>query len=82
MIYKDKKEEQKCLLATVKEVEQQEEELDDDSWTPKLEPEGDYELFSLDAPKPDQAVKIRKDLPITLRMRMAETLVEYNDIFA
>lgn len=81
MIYRDQRAIQECFLATIKEVKQQEEELDNDNRTSKLEPKGDYELFILDAFKPDQTVKIEKDFPITSQMRMAETLVEYKDIF-
>lgn len=42
--------------------------------------EGEFELFVMDMQNLDQVVKIRKDLPIDLRMESIETLMEYKDI--
>lgn len=52
-IYGNKKTAQECYCASIKEVEKMEEKLDDDSKVPKIEPEGDYELFMLDSSKHD-----------------------------
>lgn len=82
VIYRDQKAAQECFFVTVKEVEQKEKSLDEDSKTRKSEPKGDYELFVLDASKPYQIVKIEKNLRVDLQMKMAETLVEYKDSFA
>lgn len=40
-----------------------------------MEPEGEY--FVLDTSFPERTMKIRKDLPIDLRMKFAEVLVEF-----
>lgn len=53
-----------------------EEELDDDNKRYQLEKEGDYELFVLDRPNKTKLLKLAKNLPIDLKMRLAETLVE------
>lgn len=43
--------------------------------SPSQNRKGDYEPFVLDASKPDQTVKVGKNLPINLKMKLAETLV-------
>lgn len=45
-------------------------EWEEESKVPKLELEGDYEVFGLDIAKPDKTVKIGKDLPIDLKMKL------------
>lgn len=49
---------------------------------PKLELEGEEELFILDQLKPEQMVWIGSTLPLDIRMKLAELLIEYKDIFA
>lgn len=81
MIYIDQKAAQECYSATVKVVEKIEEESNEHNKTPKLELDGQFELFVLDMQKPEHT-KIGKDLPIDLRKKLAKILVEYKDIFA
>lgn len=42
----------------MKKVEKLDEELDDDNKTPKLETEGDYELFFVDLSKQTKLLKV------------------------
>lgn len=46
----------------------------------RLNPKRNTNSFMLDVQKLDQIVNIGKDLPMYLRMRIAEILVEYKDI--
>lgn len=46
MICGDKKAAQECYFATVKEFERTEEEFEEQSKTPKLELDGEFELFN------------------------------------
>lgn len=78
-IYGDQKAAQECYFATVKEMEKEEESVEQ-STIPKLEPEDEYELFVLDQLKPNQKVHIRRNLPIDLRMKLSELLDEYKHI--
>lgn len=48
VIYVDQKAVQECYFATVKNVERIEEEFEGQSKTPKIEPDGEFELFVLD----------------------------------
>lgn len=81
VFYGDQKVAQECYFTTVKEEDKAEDSAEHDS-TPKFEPYGEYELFVLDNLQPDHIVHIGRNLPIDLRMRLAELLVEYKYIFA
>lgn len=70
------------VFTVVKEVEKIGEESDEQSKSPKLELDGEFELFVLNVQKLHQTVKIGKNLSIALRMKIVEVLVEYWDIFA
>lgn len=59
-----------------------EEESEEQGKTPKLEPDGEFELFILDVKKLDQTVKIGKHFPVNLRMQLTKNLVKYKDMFA
>lgn len=81
MIYGDQKAAQVYYFTTVKEIERIEEEFEEQNKTLKLEPDGEFKLFVLDMQKPNQTIKIGKSLPIAMRMKFTEILVEYKDIF-
>lgn len=81
VIYGDQKATQEYYFATVKEVEKAEDFAEHDSIL-KLETDGEYELFVLDNLQLDRIVHIGRNLPIDLRMRLSELLVEFKDIFA
>lgn len=65
----------------MQEVEKKEESVQDNQ-TPKIEPDGEYELFVLDRLKPEQTVRIGRALPVNIWMELAELLIKYKDIFA
>lgn len=58
LVYGDQKAAQECHIATVKEVEHMEQGFGENTKIPKLEPEGEFELFVLDAQYLDRTVKI------------------------
>lgn len=49
LIYGDQNPAQEYYVATVKEVERMEQESEENTKIPKLEPKGEFELFILDA---------------------------------
>lgn len=57
------------------------EEKDEEDTKSKNKYEGEYEFFALETSFPDRTVKKGKDLSISLRMKIAEVLVEFKDIF-
>lgn len=65
VIYGDQKVAQECYFATIKEVEKNEDSVEDDS-IPKLEPEGEYELFVTYNLHPDHTARIGRNLSINL----------------
>ncbi|KAI5658790.1 hypothetical protein M9H77_27583 [Catharanthus roseus] len=81
VIYGDQNASKERYFATVKEVEKIEDSIENNS-IPKLQPEGEYELFILDNLHPDYTVRIGRNLPMNLRMNLAELLDEYKEIFA
>lgn len=82
IIYGDQKASQEGYFTKAKEVERIEEKSEENSKIPKLKPDGEFELFVLDAQQPDHTVKVGRTLPTSLRMQLVEILVQYKDIFA
>lgn len=58
-----------------------EEESEEHIKIPKLELDGEFELLVFDTQQPDHTIKIGRALLISLRMKLAELLVQYKDIF-
>lgn len=79
-IYGDPKVAQECNFATVQKVKREEESIKD-SQAPRIEIEGEYKLFVFDQLKLDQMVQIGRGLSLNLRMQLAESLTEYENIF-
>lgn len=77
VIYGDQKAAQEYYFNMVKDVEMKVE----DNKISKLELEGEYEFFVLDASFPDRTIKLGRALSIGLRMKIVEFLVEFKDIF-
>lgn len=70
------------LFCIVKEVERIEEESEQHNKLPKLELDGEFELFVLDTQMPNHTVQIGRSLHVPFRMKLAKILVEYKDVFA
>lgn len=81
MIYDDRKTAKECYFATMQKVKR-EEKVIEDTQPPRLEPKREHELFVLDKLKPEQMVRIGRDFPLDLQMKLVELLIEYMQIFA